>query len=122
LAFLNFRIDQGNGAAVPFALLDVFDPVAVEGEDGGDVELIPFAVLFELWEWEDVEGLGREPFVAEASVEGGPGAVLITGLCFSVDVSFLFLFLDQNDIMTIQEHKEKEKEVDGRRSVARFRG
>ena len=41
-------MDQGNGVAVPFALPDVFDPVAVDGDEGGDVELIPFAVLFEL--------------------------------------------------------------------------
>jgi len=78
LAFLNFRILHGSGAGTPFAPV-TFAPVALDGDDGGDV-LIP---LPPPPDENDVAGEGILPFCADARVAGAAvgGDVFIDGGC-----------------------------------------
>lgn len=117
-AFLNFRILHGrSGAGTPFAPV-IFAPVALDGDDGGEV-LIPLPP-----EEKDVAGEGILPFCAEARVAGAAvgGLVFIDGGCclsgFPAEVdgllllfSFLLLFRDQKDIL--------DREEEGRKTGAR---
>jgi hypothetical protein len=114
----NFRIDHGNGGAFPPT--DLL-PVMVEGELGGDAIPVPFVRIEEMdcCEFAVVVGEGGLWFPlttgTEAGMTVGDGLSWTTGE--AVVVSFLFLFLDQND-MANKESQPRQKSNSPRSIVA----